>query len=499
MSQERKIQTVGIVGAGAMGGGIAQISAAVDHRTLVFDQRDGAARTAISAINARMEKRAAQGKATEADVRAIRDNLVVAEKLSDLAVCDLVVEAIVEDLDAKRSVFEQLTQIVDGRAILASNTSSLPIGAICRGLDGPERFAGLHFFNPVPVMKLVEVIAGPDTSSDTIDLLMGFGERTGREPIKVKDSPGFLVNFGGRAYGTEALAIVNECVATPAQIDAVMRECCGFRMGPFELMDLTGMDVNYPVTAFVHNRTFGDPRMRSVPLHRYMVDVGKLGRKTGEGFYSYGEDDQKPSADSLTDAPPPKTIVLPPDETALHHLFEVCAPDAQILTEDDGTSPLIAALIGEDCATYCARTGADHKRFVAIDLQIDTARRVTIMTAPGADMAVRDQVIAALASQRAVTAIADSPGFIGQRILAMIANLGCEMAQNGLASPQDINKALRLGLNYPMGPLEFADSLGVGVVHRIMTQLQLATGDDRYRASQWLRRRAQLGLDASSI
>lgn len=486
--------TIGVVGAGAMGSGIAQVAAAAGMKVKIFDQREGAAGDARQRILKRMEKRVSDGKAKPEALEVLREGLHPAESLEEFADCGLVVEAIVENLEAKRSLFGQLVNIVAADAVLASNTSSLPIGAIARGMDGTERFAGLHFFNPVPVMKLVEVIRGPDTAGRVIDGLLEFSRKVGREPVQVRDTPGFLVNFGGRAYGTEALAILHEGVATPAQVDAVMRDCCGFRMGPFELMDLTGMDVNYPVTEFVHQSSYLDPRLRSTPLHRYMFEVGKLGRKTGAGFFEYGERASTPSADASFSGDAAQTVCLAGPSEGLEALLEECGVTA--VREDNGSVPILAALTGEDCSAFCARTGADHMRLVAVDMLADTTRRVTVMTPPDGDPAFLDQVVAALSSKRAVTAIADSPGFIAQRICAMVANLGCEMAQIGLARPEEIDKAMRLGLNYPKGPLELADAWGVSVIHEIMCQLQSLTGDDRYRSSQWLRRRAQLELSA---
>ncbi|WP_209427680.1 3-hydroxyacyl-CoA dehydrogenase [Pararhodobacter sp. SW119] len=489
---------VGVVGAGAMGAGIAQVTAVAGRKVFIYDQRDGAAEAARKAVLARLDKRVVAGKMSGADREACARRLQPIERLEDFGSCGLVIEAIVEDLEAKRGLFRALADIVRPEAVLASNTSSLPIGAIAVGLAQPDRFAGLHFFNPVPVMKLVEVIAGPDTRRDVVDGLIAFGRLLGRNPVEARDTPGFLVNYGGRAYATEALAILNENVASPSQVDAVMRDCWGFRMGPFELMDFTGIDVNYPVTEFVHRANYGDPRLRTTFQHRYMTETGQLGRKTGRGFYSYPESAVHPTPDAtLVDAPTGRVAVVDPDG-ALTDLLT--ATGAQVISaENEEAVPLLVALWGEDCAAFCARTGTDHRRLVAVDLSGDISQRVTLMTAPGGDPVMRDSVAALLGQARAVTVIQDSPGFIGQRIATMIANLGCEMAQLGLAAPADIDLAMRLGLNYPKGPLELADSLGPDRVYAILSEMQRLTGDDRYRPSAWLRRRASLGLSALQI
>lgn len=488
---------LGVVGAGAMGAGIAQIAAQNGISMCLFDVRAGRAAEAKADIAKRLARLVEKGKLDDGSRQAAEDRIDVVDSLEALAPCHVVIEAIVENLEAKADLFAALERCVAEDAILATNTSSLPIGAIAARLDGKERVAGMHFFNPVPLMRLVEVIPGPDTSEEVMDLLTRLARKMGREPVTVSDTPGFLVNFGGRAYSTEALALLQERVATPVQIDAVMRDCFGFRMGPFELLDLTGMDVNYPVTEFVNRSMFGDPRLRSTARHKYMLDTGQLGRKTGRGFYDYAAGAETASPDAAVTQEPAAAVVVPDGTPMLRDLAEACG--ASVLETDDGTSALLVALTGEDCSAHAARTGRDFRRLVALDPMGDLSRRVTLMTAVGACDDIRHAVSALLSRQRAVTLIADSPGFVGQRIAAMVCNLGCEMAQMGLAEPSEIDTAMRLGLNYPQGPLEMTDRLGVKSVFTVMSQLQALTGDDRYRPSQWLRRRAQLGLAAGAV
>ncbi|TFL11396.1 3-hydroxyacyl-CoA dehydrogenase [Pusillimonas caeni] len=494
MTQKQTTISLGIVGAGAMGAGIAHAASASGIDVRLVDAREGAAQKACEAIGARLDKRVGQGKLSADEAEGTKRRLAAVRGLDELKDCDVVVEAIIEDLDAKAGLFEQLEDILRPEAVLASNTSSIPIGALAAGRRHRGRIAGMHFFNPVPLMKLVEVIAGPDTEEAVLDFLVDLGRRMGKTPVRVRDTPGFLVNFGGRAYPTEALAIVQEGVATPAQIDAVMRDCHGFRMGPFELMDLTGMDVNFPVTRFVHECYFYDPRLRSTPLHRYMVETGQLGRKAGRGFFRYEPESEDAAAEPTFDAEPTATVFVHGESTVLRELMAECG--AELLDSDDGRSPILIAPLGEDCTAYVCREGLDRLRTMAIDTLGDTRSRVTLMAAPGAEESIRQGVASLLARRRKVTLIGDSPGFIGQRMVAMVANLGCEMAQSGVASVDDIDCAMRLGLNYPSGPLEMADALGVKNIHLILQQLQALTGDDRYRPSQWLRRRAQLGVSA---
>ena len=513
---------VGVAGCGAMGQGIAQVSVQGGMRTLLFDARDGGAEAAKTAIAGRLNRLVEKGRMGETDAQAAIDLLVPATGMADMAAADCVVEAVFEDLEVKHSLFRDLEHVVRPDCILASNTSSIPLAQIARVCEHRDRVAGLHFFNPVPLMKLVEVIRSAQTSDETVAVLMDLGERMTRVPVEVKDSPGFLVNMCGRAYTTEALRIVHEGVAKPEQVDAVMRDCWGFRMGPFELMDLTGIDVNYPVSQIIYDGYNQDPRLKTSPNHKAMFDAGLFGRKTGQGWYRYDEKGQKidpPSADFVTKARPVRKVALSTtlddptggifeamfqdagiddlldDAEAEDVLYELCEVAGLTVIDDDGKCPILAAPKGREASHTVLSTGATHKRLVCVDLLGNWSNRVTLMTAPGADPAIRDGLAAAIAKAgMPVTAISDSPGFVGQRMVAMIANLGCYMAEIGLASPEDIDTAMELGLNYPGGSIALGEHIGAQTCDEILMYLHQATGDDRYRPALWLRRRAMLGL-----
>lgn len=491
-----ELMRVGVIGAGAMGQGIVQVSLQGGMPVVLYDAKDGGAEAGRDMVIGRLDRQVEKGRLDAGEVEAMKGRLHLAADLSALAECDAVIEAVFEDIGVKHEVFKALEAVVRDDCILASNTSSIPIASIARVLEHPGRVAGMHFFNPVPLMRLVEIIRSPATEDWVAEKLTLLGEAMGRTPVTVKDAPGFLVNLGGRAYTTEALHIVQEGVATVAEVDAVMRDCGHFRMGPFELMDLTGVDVNYPVSLIVHEQYNYDPRLRTTTMHKALFDAGRYGRKTQIGNYRYdtkGKAIDPPSPDHEIDATPAEAVYVAAGAEVFDDLFA----GAKVLASDDGASPIVAALFGEDCSTFAAREGIDHRRLVAIDVTGDVSGRMTIMTAPGADPAARDAVAASLAKAgRKVTAIKDSPGFIGQRMRGMIGNLGCEMAQIDIADPASIDLAMRLGLNYPMGPLEIIDDLGCDVAWRIMTNIQDITGDPRYRPSLWLRRRAQLGLSA---
>jgi 3-hydroxybutyryl-CoA dehydrogenase len=483
---------IAVVGTGVMGEGIAQVAARGGLVTLLFDAREGAAARARDAVAGRLWRLVEKDRLTADEATAAIDRLRPVAGLEDLAAAEVVIEAVVEDLETKRRLFAELERIVGPTAVLASNTSSIPIGAIARACTRRERVAGLHFFNPVPLMRLVEVVRAADTGEATVERLVALAERLARTPVVVKDGPGFLVNLGGRALTTEGLRILQEGVATPERIDAIVRDQLGLRMGPFELMDLTGLDVNYPVTRLIHEGYGHDRRLATTPDHAALFEAGRLGRKTGRGWYAYGEGASPPSPDDVPDGAPARRVAL---ARATPDLLAFCAEAGLEVAADDGRMPILAAPVGDDATHTALATRADFRRLVCVDLLGDTHRRVTLMTAPGAAREHRDGVAAAFVARgRAVTAIGDSPGFVAQRIASMIVDLGCFMAETGLAAPADIDRAMRLGLNYPEGPLELGDRLGPATCLHVLERLQALIGDDRYRPTLWLRPRARLGL-----
>ncbi len=490
---------VGVVGTGAMGRGIAQVSAQGGMRTLMYDAAAGGAAKARSAIVDQLKSLVAKQRLTQEDCEKAERNLEIAEGLQALAPCHIVIEAVFENLEVKQKLFGELEAVVGDGTVLASNTSSIRIASIARNLKKRDRVCGMHYFNPVPLMKLVEVIRAADTAPWVIEAMVALGKRQTRVPVVVGDTPGFLVNLGGTAIGTEGLRIYQEGRATPSQIDAVMRDAGGFRMGPFELMDLTGIDVNFPARKIIYEGFFHDRRMTPSPYHEGLFHAGKLGRKTGSGWYDYKDGNKvDPGADLASGAKGAEYLVA--DADADPKVLDLLrAGGAEVSAQDDGEAPIIVTPLGDDCTTVCVEAGLDPKRTVAIDPTGAFSKRATVMMAPGGNAACRDAVAATLAAAGAkVTAIKDSPGFVLQRMRAMIANLGCEMAQIGIASAADVDTAMTLGLNYPQGPLAMADVMGVKETYRILERIQAITGDDRYRPSQWLRRRALLGLSATT-
>jgi 3-hydroxybutyryl-CoA dehydrogenase len=482
-------EILGVVGAGIMGAGIAQVGLAAGYRVVLHDARADSLPRARDEILKRLGRLVEKGQLAPALLETAPDRLVLAADLQELRPAGLVIEAIFEDLAAKRAVFAALEAVVADETVLATNTSSLSIAAIGKECRRRDRVCGMHFFNPVPLMRLVEIVGTPSTSAQAIEVATAAATRFGKTAVKVADAPGFLVNLCGRAYTTEALHIVQEGAADFRQVDRIMRDGWGFRMGPFELLDLTGIDVNFPVTNYIWHGHQDDPRLKTTLLHESLFDAGRFGRKSGGGFYEYGDAEAPPE-------PAPEPAPIPRN---LRAWVPEAAPDdlagLDRLGADDGLSPILVFPEGEDATGAACRLDLDAARAVAIDLTCRDRKLITIMKPPGAARAAVEAVAAWLGSQGfAVVEIRDSPGFVAPRILAMVANLGCDVAQIGLAAPADIDLAMRLGLNYPQGPLELAALLGPARLWRILLQLQAITGSDRYRPSLWLRRRAMLNL-----
>jgi 3-hydroxybutyryl-CoA dehydrogenase len=412
----------------------------------------------------------------------------------------VIVEAIVEDLDAKKSLFAALEAIARPDAILATNTSSLPVTAIAAGTKHPERVGGFHFFNPVPLMKIVEVIGGFHTDEAVVDYLLALGRQWGHTAVRAKDTPGFIVNHAGRGYGTEGLRLLTEGIATVPVLDAILRDTAGFRLGPCELLDLTGLDVSHPVMESIYRQYFDEPRFRPQVLTRQMLTAGALGKKTGHGFYRYDAEGKKQAI-----AEPPQRTLKPNAVWISQERPELAERIASLVAAsgamlESGARPSDDALcivtpLGEDATTCCVREQLDARRTVGVEALFDTSRRRVVMSNPATNADYLAMACGVFnAAGVPVSVIRDSAGLVTQRVVAHIVNVACEIAQQGIAEPQDIDQAVTLGLGYPLGPLAWGDRLGANTVFTILNNLEQQTGDMRYRPSPWLQRRARLGL-----
>lgn len=490
---------IGVVGAGAMGRGIAQVAATGGMTVLLADNRAQALAEAVAFVEKTLSRLVEKGTMEEGQLRSAMARIKPTESLCDLSPCDVLIEAVVENLDVKQALLAQLEDIVSDRCIIASNTSSLSITTIASKCKRPQRVAGLHFFNPVPLMKLVEVIDGLKTDPAVGDTLMEIGRRMGREPVRIRDAPGFLVNQVGRAYTLEAAHLVSEGIASFADVDAVMRDVAGFRMGPFELLDLVGLDVNHPATEMIYRQFYHEPRYRPSVMMQSRLDAGVLGRKTKQGFYSYGQDAASTAMKEADPLPPSCPVWVsqtrPDFAVSLAEKLQNAGVNVQAGPTPSSDALCLVTPVGDDATRCAVDERLDAKRVVAVDMLFDTSKRWTAMSTPLTEKSYIDAARWFLGKTGApVTIIRDSPGFIAQRIVAMIVNIGASIAQLRTASAKDIDKAVKLGLGYPHGPLAFGDVLGGGIVHEILTNMQRRYGDPRYRSNLWLTRRAELGV-----
>ncbi len=399
--------TVGILGAGTMGAGIAQTAATSGWTVRLTDVDEATAAAAVDRIAGRLDRLVEKGRLTPSQRDAARDRLHVAGAIDALADCDLVIEAVVEDLQTKIDVLSRVAKVVSGRCILASNTSSLSISRIALGIGEPARTVGMHFFNPVPLMPLVEIVAGPETRDDVAERAAAIVREWGKTPVRAKDTPGFIVNRVARGYYLEPLRMLGEGIAGIDEIDRIMRTLGGFRMGPFELMDLVGIDVNYTVSCSVYEQLGRPARLRPHPIQKQLLERGTLGRKTGQGFYNYQHEHPLPAV---------------PVERASFELPEMI--------------------------------------YKAVRLFCDKATQ--------AGGSITEQYVFA-------------------RTLVAIINEAALAVDEGVASEADIDTAMKLGTNYPAGPLEWAEQIGRRTCRFLLDQLNERADDRRFTPAAWLR------------
>ena len=496
---------VGVIGAGAMGAGIAQIAALAGHAVCLFDTRMGAADQAKVAIGETLAALAAKGRIDRATADAAAARITVVHAIGSLVSARLIVEAIVEDPEVKRKLFRELEVVVGADAILATNTSSLSITTLAAGMKHPGRVAGMHFFNPAPLLPLVEVVSGLATDPEIADALYATALAWGKSPVHARSTPGFIVNRCARPFYAEALRVLAERAAEPATLDAVMREAGGFRMGPFELMDLIGLDVNIAVTRSVWEAFFHDPRFTPSVTQHEMVAAGYLGRKAGRGFYDYATSAVRPAPATESPRPKPGRITqhgelrmgadlvarlsvsgMASDQAAIDPRF----PHGALHVESEGDDAWLVPGDGRTATAMAALAGV--RNVVTFDLALDYAHCARLAVARAdtcSDAAFAAAVGGLQAAGIAVSRLDDVAGLIVLRTVAMLANEASDAVAQGIASAADVDVAMQKGVNYPRGPLAWADALGLVLVRDTLTHLASHYGEDRYRLSPLLARR----------
>jgi len=478
---------VAVVGTGTMGQGIAQVALVAGHPVRLYDAVAGRADAAAEAIGARLDRLVEKGRLTGADRDAARARLLPAGSLADLADCGLVIEAVLEQLDVKQRLFRELEDIVEDDCLLATNTSSLSVTAIGGALRNPGRLVGLHFFNPAPLLPLVEVVSGHASDFSSATRAYETARAWGKTPVACADTPGFIVNRLARPFYAEAFAVYESQAADPATIDAILRESGGFRMGAFELTDLIGQDVNESVTHSVWRSFFQDVRFTPSLAQRRLVESGRLGRKTGHGWYDYGDDAERSEPHTAEKSQPPAYVVVEGDlgpASELLALIREAGIQVREDEEDHGTRLVLPS--GGQLALADGQTSVEFRDVVYFDLALDYRRATRIALSASQDTApqtVAEAIGLFQALGKDVSVIGDAPGMIVARTVARIVDLAHDAVAKGVATEEDIDTAMRLGVNYPLGPFEWCRRLGKIWAHDLLEELHLREPSGRYAPS----------------
>ncbi|MFN3960223.1 MAG: 3-hydroxyacyl-CoA dehydrogenase NAD-binding domain-containing protein [Parvularculaceae bacterium] len=460
---------IGVAGAGAMGAGIAEVAARAGHAVIVLDSVPAALDRGRENLVKGLDAQVARGRLEAAEAAKIAARTFWTGETAALAPAALIIEAIIEDAAAKKALFAALERAAPG-AILATNTSSLPVTALASGLARPGRFLGLHFFNPATVMKLVEIVPGLETDPALVGEMQSLMERWGKKVVVAKDLPGFIVNRLARPFYGEGWRALEEGAAAPDTIDRLYRELGRFRMGPFELGDLIGHDVNLAAARSVFVAYHGATRFRPSLAQAALVDAGRFGRKSGRGVYSYTEE-----------RPAPGSAPAPAGEAgALTRLIEQgeAMRGGVLFRHADGRP---ASLIAAEAGTPA----------VAVDYIHDPAATSLIAYSASDDRARRAAAEFASENGKDGVEIADRPGGIVLRALLQLANAAADALRDQAASEGDIDLAMLAGVNYPFGPWEWTRGFGFHRVVEALTRIAEETGDGLYRPSEHLRAAAR--------
>ncbi len=490
---------VGVIGAGTMGAGIAEVAATAGHPVRLFDARSGAAADAISGIGKRLARDVEKGRLSAEQREARLARLHAVDELESLAPCGLVIEAIVEDLNAKCQLFTTLESLLAEDAILATNTSSISVTAIGAALDNPGHLVGMHFFNPATRMALVEVISGLATSPAVADTIVATAEAWGKAPVRAKSTPGFIVNRVARPFYAEALRAYGEGAADVPTIDAVIKEGGGFRMGPFELMDLIGHDVNAAVTQTVCDAFNQDRRFEPSLIQRELVAAQRLGRKSGQGFYDYRDGAVNPGPATAAAAAAPTAVTAYGNLGVAAPLLELAETAGFAVAHEPAPFPGAgwiragsANLALSDGRSATQRAAHGLENLVLFDLALDyrSAARIAVAAADGCDAAALSDAVGFMqALGKQVSVVDDYPGLLVMRTVCMLANLGADAVHQQVCDAAAVDVAMQKGVNYPRGPLAWAEQIGLAFVVEVLDNLTRIYGEERYRVSPLLRRK----------
>ena len=457
----RAAGVIGVVGAGTMGSGIAQLACKAGARTLLHDPLPEALVRGCESVRAGLEKEASKGKLTTEEAKQAAARLEPIDSLEAMSSCELVIEAAPERLDVKHELYRRLSQIVSQECVLASNTSSLPITAVAAGATHPERVVGMHFFNPAPLMGLLEVIAGVLSEDRALALAEATGLAMGKEVIRAADVPGFIVNRCNRPFGLEALRLLQERVADVETIDRIVRVGGGFRMGPFELSDLVGVDTGFDVSKSFYELSFGEPRWRPSPIQAQRVAAGLHGRKTGRGYYDYRDDGPHRPAD-----PEPPTA-------SADAIVEGVGPVA------DALRALAVGASGPRITVEGLGGTVDGEPFYAI-----APLKLVEVTSETGEVVFKGL---GLHTER----IQAAPGGVLARIICQVINESAFTLGEGVGSAEDIDKGMMLGLSHPRGPFAWMQQIGPENVLGTLEALSDAYREERYRPAPAMRRLAK--------
>ena len=490
----KKFKDVAVIGAGTMGIGICEVAASKGQKIYLYDLDHDFANKAKSSMANRLRSRVARGKISEEYRQQIINSITIVNDLKELHPCQLVIEAIIENLEIKQNLFKQLQDICNENTLFASNTSSISVTAIASILNRPENMIGLHFFNPAPVMELVEIVAGLKSSQANLNNGMALCQFWQKTAVFAKSSPGFIVNRVARPFYGEALKMLQEQVGTPTNIDALMTSA-GFRMGPFVLMDLIGMDINLSVSETVFKSMYFDPRYRPSLIQSEMVSANLLGKKTGEGFYKYKDGAIHLKADYAAEQQAAKSISVSKETSVISDLVKVVkSSKGLIVTEHEDRASLqvgectIMLSNGQSCNQRLR--SSDYKYIAQLDLALDFSSCPVIHLSfdSNCPQDLKNEIIGLFQKiGKSVIVCADVPALVVMRTVCLLINEAADAIDNGVCSEADVDLAMLKGVNYPIGPIAWGRLIGIKHVVETLDNLHQWFGDDRYRVSPWLR------------